>query len=240
MSRAGHAIPEPTDAELQKQLEEQIVFFQELEEQFVVEHTVDSSGKTVVDKKIPIPVFPLETDNQRTVGLAQVPVIDISKLPEVTQSTADLVQGDNSAITQEEDSTISELQLPNDNSVGVISKQKPKQEPKSELTQEPTAQVSKEDIDIIGQLEKRKRVKWVVQVGAFSNEGNVNKLVQKLKKNTSNYEVFVQKRKVNGAELQVVFVGPVPNENEAIHRQKQIQKQFQVNAVVKTYKELGL
>ena len=236
--RTDRTVPEPRDKELQEQLEEQLTFSRQLEEQFVNEQTADNSEKAFINKEIAVPTFPLEPDNQRATDLAaEAPIIDVL---EVKDPTIDVTQRDSTTIAE---STGTTSKLPSDSDSRSIEvqqdsplKQEQKQKPKPKLT----AQVFQEDIDVIGQLEKKKRTKWVVQVGAFGNQNNANELIQKLKNNKSNYEVFVQKRKINGTELQIIFVGPVLNESEAIHRQKQIREQFKVNAVVKTYKELGL
>lgn len=114
---------------------------------------------------------------------------------------------------------------------------KKKQKQQQELTAKPKART--EDTDLLGQLEKRKRKRWAVQVGAFESSENADRLEQKLKKNSGNYPVFIQKMRMKGKDWRVVFLGPIASISEAEKRQKMISKEFKVSAVIKAYGDLG-
>ncbi len=69
---------------------------------------------------------------------------------------------------------------------------------------------------------------WLVQLGSFSNQENVSKLVKKLK--AENYPVSL--KSVKDKKVIQVLVGPLTTEREATIKQQLIAKALKINGIV--------
>lgn len=72
---------------------------------------------------------------------------------------------------------------------------------------------------------------WVVQLGVFSNSGNVDRLMKKLRDN----QVPVYKLTENAKNQTTfrVFVGPVTDQNQATRWQQQLSAHWHLSGIVK-------
>ena len=221
LSSSPHDNPMPSPPKgLQDELEEQIDASRQRQSQIREQQSIDGSSK---EKEFP--------------G-REITVLDIE--PEMTSNQENF---DEKAV---------ENTPPQDNSQSIEKKKNIKVEKnvKGEEAQEvqevqekkPMAKpkVRAKDLDLIGKIEKIKRKKWAVQVGAFKSASNADALVQKLKKNYKDSEIFIRKKQFKGSYLWIVFVGPVATRDEAEKRKKAVSKELKVSAVVRAYRDLGL
>jgi DedD protein len=74
---------------------------------------------------------------------------------------------------------------------------------------------------------------WVIQLGAFSDQDNIDKLVANLRVNK--YKVFADKFAKDGKSLTKIFVGPFVELKEADSKKQAIDKQYKLNSTVEKF-----
>ncbi|MFT6309774.1 MAG: DedD protein [Porticoccus sp.] len=74
---------------------------------------------------------------------------------------------------------------------------------------------------------------WVIQLGAFSDQANIDKLVANLR--VSKYKVFTDKFAKDGEALTKIFVGPFVELKEADSKKQAIDKQYKLNSTVEKF-----
>jgi DedD protein len=74
---------------------------------------------------------------------------------------------------------------------------------------------------------------WVIQLGAFSDQGNIDKLVANLRVNK--YKVFTNKFSKDGKLLTKIFIGPFVELKEADTKKQAIDKQYKLNSTVEKF-----
>ena len=74
---------------------------------------------------------------------------------------------------------------------------------------------------------------WVIQLGAFSDQTNIAKLVASLRINK--YKVFTNKFTKGGKTLTKIFIGPFVELKEADSKKQAIDKQYKLNSTVEKF-----
>jgi len=74
---------------------------------------------------------------------------------------------------------------------------------------------------------------WALQVASFADRENADRLVKKLR--TQGFEVYTRQNQSGGKTITRVFVGPAIDRNQLTKAQRELRKQFQLNAVIKRY-----
>jgi DedD protein len=74
---------------------------------------------------------------------------------------------------------------------------------------------------------------WVIQLGAFSDQGNIDKLLANLRVNK--YKVFTNKFAKDGKSLTKIFIGPFVELREADGKKQAIDKQYKLNSTVEKF-----
>jgi DedD protein len=74
---------------------------------------------------------------------------------------------------------------------------------------------------------------WVIQLGAFSDQANIDKLVASLRINK--YKVFTKQLTKGGQALTKIFIGPFVELKEADSQKQAIDKQYKLNSAVEKF-----